>query len=262
MAGSTVKRGTGRIQRTSVVDQVYEALKQDILDHVWNVGDKIPSEGELAEYFGVNRLSIRMALQKLSTLGLIETRVGEGSFVADFSLQQFMDEISPIYQSKDRRKDVEQLRNLLEGECMNIAIQFATDEQKAKLKQRLDEYDELSDRYNRDVDNRELLDAVVTADFAFHYEIICMSGNRLYMDIYKMVASLITNHIRYLVYTRSHRADSKAMMEEYSHAIIYDSIVNGDAAKAKEAREKMLGIIPAHKPDYYEDFDPGFTGKL
>ena len=32
--------GRDRIRRTSVVDQVYEAVKQDILDHVWAEGDR------------------------------------------------------------------------------------------------------------------------------------------------------------------------------------------------------------------------------
>ena len=41
------------IHRISVVDQVSEAIKQNILDHVWNVGDKIPSESELADEFEV-----------------------------------------------------------------------------------------------------------------------------------------------------------------------------------------------------------------
>ena len=44
---------------------------------------------------------------------------------------------------------------------------------------------------------------VVQADFAFHYEIICMSHNKLYMDIYMMVQQLISSHIRHLIYTVS-----------------------------------------------------------
>ena len=60
-----------KITRMSVVDQVCASIKQDIADGVWKAGDKIPSEGEFAEMFGVNRLSVRMALQKLSTLGII-----------------------------------------------------------------------------------------------------------------------------------------------------------------------------------------------
>ena len=87
-----------KIRRLSVVDQVSDSIKQSLLDQVWKEGDKLPSEGELAEYYGVNRLSVRMALQKLSTLGLIETRVGEGSFVAHFSVQPIFSELASVRQ--------------------------------------------------------------------------------------------------------------------------------------------------------------------
>lgn len=95
-----------KIRRLSVVDQVSDSIKQSLLDQVWKEGDKLPSEGELAEYYGVNRLSVRMALQKLSTLGLIETRVGEGSFVAHFSVQPIFSELAPLYDNKEGRRDV------------------------------------------------------------------------------------------------------------------------------------------------------------
>ena len=74
-------------------------------------------------------MSVRMALQKLNTLGLIETRVGEGSFVRDFSLGPFLSEISFIYSSDEKYREVRQLRELLEGDSINIAIQSATQEE-------------------------------------------------------------------------------------------------------------------------------------
>ena len=40
-----------KISRISIVDQVCASIKQDIADGVWKTGDKIPSEGELAEIF-------------------------------------------------------------------------------------------------------------------------------------------------------------------------------------------------------------------
>ena len=103
-----------KIVKVSIVDQVCDAVKKDIMNGTWKAGEKIPSESELAEQFGVNRLSVRMALQKLNTLGLIETRVGEGSFVRDFSLGPFLSEISFIYSSDEKYREVRQLRELLE----------------------------------------------------------------------------------------------------------------------------------------------------
>ena len=242
-----------KIRRLSVVDQVSDSIKQSLLDQVWKEGDKLPSEGELAEYYGVNRLSVRMALQKLSTLGLIETRVGEGSFVAHFSVQPIFSELAPLYDNKEGRRDVEQLRNLLEGECTNIAIISSTEEDRQKLKDRLDEYNRLEAIYNDDIEN-----------FAFHYEIICMSHNKLYMDIYMMVQQLISSHIRHLIYTRVHRRKAAGLslgsmdaITEASHEAIYQSIINGDAEAARNAREQILGIVPAHGLDYFEDYvDP------
>ncbi|MGM0897283.1 MAG: FadR/GntR family transcriptional regulator [Bacillota bacterium] len=46
-------------------------------------GDRIPSERELAEQLAVGRSTIREALRSLELLGLIETRRGEGTFLAD-----------------------------------------------------------------------------------------------------------------------------------------------------------------------------------
>ena len=51
-----------KIKKVSVVDQVSEALKEKLLNHTWEPGDKLPSEGELADTFGVNRLSVRCLL--------------------------------------------------------------------------------------------------------------------------------------------------------------------------------------------------------
>jgi len=68
-----------KIKRTSLPDEVCSRIKENIKNNQWKVYDKIPSEGELAEMFGVNRLTIRMALQKLNTLGIVETRVSSGN---------------------------------------------------------------------------------------------------------------------------------------------------------------------------------------
>ena len=75
---SATRKGETEKQRRERFEEHYNTIprdqpalmqrKQDIADGVWKTGDKIPSEGELAEIFGVNRLSVRMALQKLSAL--------------------------------------------------------------------------------------------------------------------------------------------------------------------------------------------------
>ncbi|MBQ7736208.1 MAG: FadR family transcriptional regulator [Oscillospiraceae bacterium] len=62
-------------------EEVYNGIVFRISEGFWNDGDKLPSEAQLCEMFGVSRSSVRAAIQRLLAQGLVETRVGIGSFV-------------------------------------------------------------------------------------------------------------------------------------------------------------------------------------
>ncbi|MCI1961077.1 MAG: FadR family transcriptional regulator [Clostridiales bacterium] len=245
-----------KIRRISLVDQVCASIKQDIVDGIWKAGDKLPSESDFADTFGVNRLSVRMALQKLSTLGIIETRVGEGSFVRDFSLKPMLSEISVFYESKDCYDDVRQLRSLLEYECMRLAILSGTDAEKEELHNALIHYNDLALKYNLDMDNEDALKRLVDADFDFHYKIIKMSHNRLYKDVYFMVQQLIRSNITQLVRTRTHRraeAGLPPLGESDTHNKIYNCIINSDPTLLREITDELLGIKPVEGMDVFNE---------
>lgn len=258
MKQDRVTRPSGRkmkINRISIVDQVCHSIKQDIADGVWRPGDKLPSEAEFAETFGVNRLSVRMALQKLSTLGIIETRVGEGSFVCAFSLKPILNELTVFYEGEEKYKDVRQLRDLLEYECMRLAASSATDAEKAELKEALDAYNKCSYVYSCDPYNQENLELAVDADFNFHYKVVKMSHNKLYKDIYYMVQQLIRGHITELVSSRCrrrHEAGWPPLGENDTHNEIYNCIVTSNMEALRRINDEMLGIIPVKGMDVFE----------
>lgn len=78
-------------------------------------GGKLPSERELAERMQVGRLTIREALRSLELLGLIETRRGEGTFLADFQKNQFVDVLAGfILQQPTSIYDVQETRRMHE----------------------------------------------------------------------------------------------------------------------------------------------------
>lgn len=62
-------------------------LRDAILDRLqsghWRAGDRLPTERELSERFGVSRTTVRKALLELKQQGLIEQTVGSGTFVAE-----------------------------------------------------------------------------------------------------------------------------------------------------------------------------------
>lgn len=239
------------IKKISVVDQVSEEIKSKIFNHQWDVNEKLPPEGELAELYGVNKLSVRMALQKLNTLGLVETKVGDGTYVRKFSLAPFLDEISDLYNDEEHLDEVKELRNLIEGEAMRLAALYATDEEKQELQRRYEVYEERKAECMKDMEsgeNAEKLNAVVEADFDFHYQIIRMSHNDLYKDIYFLVRKIITGHIRSLLHERLKRAIERHTDGE-RHDDIVRGINEGDIAGLKKAREEILKILPVEEID-------------
>jgi GntR family transcriptional regulator, transcriptional repressor for pyruvate dehydrogenase complex len=132
------------VRRVRTHEQVLAQIEQKILDGDLRVGEKLPSERELAEALGVSRPSIREALRALEVMGIIESRIGSGresgSFIsgrsnaalgnllrlhmalAQISLADLVDVRSQLEQSNARRaaarrteEDLRHLTSLIRG---------------------------------------------------------------------------------------------------------------------------------------------------
>jgi len=66
---------------TPLYFQVKKAIDAMIQDSVFERGDKIPSENELRDHFGVSRTTIRLALKELEAEGKLNKQQGVGTFV-------------------------------------------------------------------------------------------------------------------------------------------------------------------------------------
>ena len=62
--------------------QIYNNLKDSIADGQYRTGQRLPSESELGKTFSASRLTVNRALRELQLAGLIERRVGSGSYVS------------------------------------------------------------------------------------------------------------------------------------------------------------------------------------
>ncbi|MFV0375625.1 GntR family transcriptional regulator [Microbacterium sp.] len=61
--------------------QIMRAIESQIVDATWVPGDRLPSESELCGYFDASRTSVREALSRLESAGIISRRQGKGAFV-------------------------------------------------------------------------------------------------------------------------------------------------------------------------------------
>ncbi|MEM7124490.1 MAG: phosphonate metabolism transcriptional regulator PhnF [Pseudomonadota bacterium] len=74
-----MERGSG----VAMWRQIEDRMKEDIVSGNWKPGDRLPTESELAERFGVNRHTLRRALSALRDDGLVRIEQGRGTFVQD-----------------------------------------------------------------------------------------------------------------------------------------------------------------------------------
>ena len=223
--------GVVKVQRVSVTDQVFDILVKKIFDGEWKVGEKIPSEIDLAQQLGVSRVSLKIALQKLNTLGVTETRVGEGTFVCEFNMKKYF---SDLINSKILNVDLNQVnefRILLEYCAMYLAV---TKPQKSEMLSRLEDiFGKMSSAINENND-----DAYNEQHFLFHRTICEMSENFLFIQLFDSMDDLFFN-----IYKSNSEHTWKTLGKSESiihHQQILDALRNCDIARVTQLQGDLL----------------------
>jgi GntR family transcriptional regulator, transcriptional repressor for pyruvate dehydrogenase complex len=100
-----------------------DKIRKIIQDDQLGVGDKIPSERELADRLSVGRSSVREALRALELLGIIETRRGEGTYIKDVRENDLIPLLGTfILQDTKAKKDLLAMNDLLEKNALLLLL--------------------------------------------------------------------------------------------------------------------------------------------
>ena len=115
--------------RTSVSDGIVEQVVDLISRDVLKPGDRLPSERELCKRLGVGRSSLREALRSLAVMGIIDGRVGDGTFVSN-SNKRYLEKTLQWGLLLDRKRvqDLIETRLMLESQTAFLAAQRVTPE--------------------------------------------------------------------------------------------------------------------------------------
>ena len=70
--------------------KIHDEIKELIEAGKWQIGDRLPSERELSEQFAVSRMTLRQAIKTLADEGILERKVGSGTYVASSKVQEKM----------------------------------------------------------------------------------------------------------------------------------------------------------------------------
>jgi GntR family transcriptional repressor for pyruvate dehydrogenase complex len=215
-----------KIKRVNIGDQVYEKLQKMIFDGNWKSGDKLPSENVLAESFGVSRMTIRQELQKLVAIGLVETRIGEGSYVKELSFAtSYVNGMIPALYLSDRSVlDAMEFRIMTEVETAGIAAEIATEE----------DVDHLKKCYEKMMNNIDNIEEYVNLDFHFHRLICSIAGNSIVIQVHYLLRNVLQDVILNLT-----KKIGPSNGIEY-HALIIRAIEQKDGEAARKYMKEHL----------------------
>ena len=120
----------GRERRSAIIAS---QLKDMIMEGTLKPGDKLPTEEQLCNHFGVSRTTLRESVQMLRVSGLLEVTPGRGSFVRVPDLEKIMQDLA-VYGAASRMSgdEVKELMYTLKRDMVTAACK-APSYQKHKL---------------------------------------------------------------------------------------------------------------------------------
>jgi DNA-binding FadR family transcriptional regulator len=209
------------VRQRKLSEDVAAHLERMIREGELTEADRLPSERELMQHFGVGRPSIREALLRLSKMGLVEVRSGERARVTRPTPQFVIDALSVtarhMISAPGGVHDFQSARIFFEVGLARNAAATATDEDIRNLAEAL-EVNRLSIGDLR---------AFEKTDVDFHYVLAVMTHNPIFMAIHAALAEWLLEQRR-------------------------TTLADGEDVRAFEAHRKIYGAIAARDPDRAE----------
>lgn len=224
-----------RVNVQRVSDVVATQLEQRILEGSLKPGDRLPAERELAAELGVSRPSLREAIQKLVSKGMLVSRQGGGTFVTDRLSASFVDPWKlMVEQHPDLQGDLLEFRHMLEARAAELAARRATEADRRRLAAA---HERVAAAFAGD-DPREQAEA----DVDFHQAIAEASHNIFFGQLMASLFRLLREHIdRNLGQLTRSRASMAALAEQ--HRAVWDAIRSGDSAAAGMAAREHIDFV-------------------
>jgi len=219
-------------------EQIADRLVAQIRTGVLAPGAKLPGERELAQRLGVSRATLREALGALQLRGLVETRQGAGSFVADDAVQRLRP-IEPPLAGLDLPADagpaaVLQARMIVEPAIVRLA---------AELPGRDPEIDRLLEvmEASADPEDPEQRRDWSDADRRFHRRFALATGNTLLMAFADHLAEAMDQPLWQRLRDDSIAVPGRTVLQLAEHRLIAAAVAEGDPdAAAQHATQHII----------------------
>ena len=169
-------------KQQSLSDIVYNQLMEMIMTGKWKTGERIPSEEALSQMLNVSRTTVRDSLRRLTTLGILTTVTGGGTYVSELTPSIYLNNLIPII--------------TLEGNASKNVLEFRTMFEIATIGLAMNKFNanhifELQDTINKMAQCKD--DDLKTFnhyDSMFHIKIAEVTGNPLIISLTNLLKSM------------------------------------------------------------------------
>ena len=223
------------IPKSSVSDAIVDQIIDLISKNVLKPGDRLPSERELCRKFGVGRTSVREALRSLAVMGILDGRVGHGTFVADN--ETYLERALEWGLALDpkRAEDLIETRLMLESNTSFWAAERATHANLTAIELNLSGMEDTIDEPER----------FLEFDVRFHLEIARAAQNSILFNLLRTTRHYLQEWIKGSLETSSIEpltspAAERARLSISQHQAILRALRNRDPAAARRCMQEHI----------------------
>ncbi|MEA5455856.1 GntR family transcriptional regulator [Sinomonas sp. JGH33] len=226
-----------KVNRVSTVDAVIEEIRGRIREGEWAPGDRLPSESELTQTFGISRASLREATRALVHAGLLVVRQGDGTYV------DAVDEAAVALNRKvtaSKRAEVIEVRRGLDALAVSLAAARRTGEDLAAMRRALDDRNAGAARGD--------LAAFIDGDLRFHMSVASAAHNNLLSDLYESLNTAFRKSIGHAMGQGTE-----------DHEALYRAIEERDTAMAMELSLAIIARMEDMEAEHVAHGEPGIA---
>ena len=217
------------VKKTRVYENIVAQISDLIGQGRLKSGDQLPSERELSETFKVSRTSVREAIRALESLGLIQSRPGDGTFVSTPSIESLIHPMaSALFHEKRSQVELFETRRIIEPQLAALAAERATPKDLERMEASLADQE------------REIAagGSGVEADAAFHFAIAEAARNAVLLRLVNAIVDLLHQSRE-----KSLQTENRPRLSYLKHREILDALKRGDPEEAERLMREHIKDI-------------------
>lgn len=233
---------------SSALDRTVRQLEEKVLEGMWSTSTRLPAERALAELMGVSRSTVREAIQRLVSRGMLETKPGSGVYVVQKQPARLNAPwLQLVTENPPLRAEMLEFRLVFECAAARFAAQRSTPHE-------LDKLEAILLKMRNAVADHDV-DAEAAVDGEFHTALTAASHNRMLDQFYASVITMLREHIAANTFdatVNNANASIQSAMRLSQHESIFFAVRDRNPEAAQQAMFAHIAFVG-------KQFESGFA---